>query len=490
MLIVNGHWLRLQTWHTTFADNIFMQNLYRKNRSFITLLLILAAAPAFAQYNQDSLREVDDSLFKEAIANGSITHTPRFNIHFQTTYIYQYQPAFNSPYSSQNSLHAAEDKENSITSTLYLGIRLWKGAEIYINPEVAGGSGLSGAFGLAASTNGETFRVGDPSPTLYLARGYFAQTFQLGKAGTTNVPEAYNELGGGKPNNYLKFIIGKMALSDIFDNNVYASSPRSQFMNWCLMNNGAWDYAANLRGYTYAFATILQQGNMTYKAALATLPVTANGSDLNTDLSQEYAINAEIDHASKIHKRNGNIRLLGYYNNGHMGNYADALTQSVVLSQPPNIIGTRQYGRTKTGIGLSADQQINDFAGVFLRAGWNDGKNETWAFTEADRELSAGLSLTGAEWHRENDNVALAVDINGLSADHKNYLAAGGMGFQLGDGKLNYANETAVELYYNFKPMAISGLWLTADYQLVLNPGYNADRGPVNVFSFRVHVEF
>ncbi len=469
--------------------HIAMQNIYTtlQKRFYLVLLLIaMATVPAMAQYNQDSLQQAEEPA--AATADSTTTHAPRFDIHAQATYIYQYQPAFHSPYSGQNSLKGAEDKENSITSTLYIGIRLWQGAEIYINPEVAGGSGLSGAFGLAASTNGETFRVGDPSPTLYLARGYFTQTFQLGKAGTTNIPEAYNELGGGKPDNYLKFYIGKMALSDIFDNNAYAASPRTQFMNWCLMNNGAWDYAANLRGYTYAFAAVLQQGNMAYKAALATLPVTANGSDLNTDLTQEYAINAEIDRTIKIHKRTGNIRLLGYMNDGHMGNYTEALQQAGT-GGIPNVISTREYGRTKTGIGLSADQQINDFMGAFLRAGWNDGKNETWAFTEAEREISAGISLTGSKWHRDNDNLALAIDVNGLSKSHRDYLAAGGLGFQLGDGALSYANESALELYYTYKPNQASGLWLTADYQFVLNPGYNADRGPVNVFSFRLHIE-
>jgi high affinity Mn2+ porin len=418
-------------------------------------------------------------------AKDTTTKAPRFNFHFQATYIYQYKPAFHAPYSGTNSLQPGEDKENSITSTLFFGVRLWKGAEIYINPEVAGGSGLSGAYGLGASTNGETFRVGDPAPTLYLARGYFAQTFQLGPKGTTNIAEGANELGGNKPTNYLRLQIGKMSLGDIFDNNAYANSPRNQFMNWCLMNNGAWDYAANLRGYTYAAAAILQHGEMTYKAALATMPTVANGADLNTNLNEEYSINAEVDNTFKINDRPGNARFLAYYNNGDMGSYTKALE----MTGTPNVILTRQYDRTKTGFGVSADQQISDMAGVFLRGGWNDGNNETWAFTEVDRELSAGLSLTGDKWQRKNDNIGIAVDVNGLSKPHREYLAAGGLGFQLGDGKLNYSNESVLEVYYSYRPDALKGLWLTADYQCVVNPGYNADRGPVNVFSFRVHTE-
>jgi len=447
------------------SSNILLTNI---------LLLLAAMGPlyVFAQ-NSDS-------------ASSGAAHS-RFNLHFQTTYIYQYQPAFHADYSGANSLKPAEDKENSVTATLYLGARLWKGAELYINPEIAGGSGLSGAYGLAASTNGETFRVGDPAPTLYLARGVLTQLFQLGAKGDTAVAEGANEIGGNKPNNYLKFLIGKMSLNDIFDKNAYGNDPRSQFMNWCLMQNGAWDYAANLRGYTYVFAAVLQQGSMAYKAALAAMPTVANGPDLNTNLGQEYSINAQVERTYKINNRPGNIRLLGYYNNGDMGNYAQAM-QDAGPGAIPDVISTRQYGRTKTGFGLNADQQLNDYAGVFARLGWSDGQNETWCFTEADEIISAGISLTGDKWNRKSDVLAFAIDVNGLSANHRDYLAAGGLGFQLGDGALNYANESVAELYYNYK-LTANNIWLTADYQFVLNPGYNSDRGPVNVFSFRVHVE-
>ena len=283
------------------------------------------------------------------------TKSDNYNLHFQSTYIYQYQPPFSAKYSSINSLKTAEDKENSITATLYLGIKLWRGAEVYINPEVAGGSGLSGAYGLAASSNGETFRIGDPAPTLYLARGYISQYFPIGIFETSSyVTEGVNEVGGAKYNNYIKFYLGKLSLADIFDNNIYSNSPPTQFLNWCLMNNGAWDFAANLRGYTYAFATVLQKGNMDYKFALAAMPVTANGLDLNTNLNQEYSLNGEVDRTYNANggKYKGNIRFLGYYNNGHMGNYRQAMLH-LDSAGLPNVISTRQYGRTKIGLGIS-----------------------------------------------------------------------------------------------------------------------------------------
>jgi high affinity Mn2+ porin len=289
------------------------------------------------------------------------------------------------------------------------------------------------------------------------------------------------------PKNFLRFYLGKFSLGDLFDNNQFANSPRTQFLNWCLMNNGAWDYAANLRGYTYSFATVLQWGNMTYKAALATLPIVANGGDLNTDLGQEYSLNFGADRSYKWKNRDGHLRLLAYYNNGDMGSYSQAIADG----SPGNysVISTRQYGRTRIGAGLNADQQLTDNIGAFFRAGWSDGKTETWCFTEADQSISAGLSLSGKQWKRNDDVIGIGIVANGLSNDHKNYLALGGLGFQLGDGKLNYGNETATEIYYSCKPVAGSGIWFTGDYQLVLNPGYNKDRGPVNVFSFRLHVE-
>jgi high affinity Mn2+ porin len=426
-------------------------------------------------------------LWSGFLSSAQDTVQQRANLHFQSTYIYQYKPAFSAAYSGENSLKTGEEKQNSITATIFLGVRLWKGAEAYVNPEVAGGSGLSGAYGLAASTNGETFRVGDPAPTLYLARGFIRQTITLGRKRDT-IGDQANQLVTFEPKRYLRFYLGKMSLGDLFDINAYSNSPRTQAMNWCLTNNGAWDYAANLRGYTYSFVTMLQYDNWTYKAAIAALPKVANGTELQTDLSKEYALNAEVDKAYNIRREKGNARLLVYYNDGDMGNYKQALEHPDSAGLP-DVIATRKYGRTKVGICFNADQQLSKSLGAFLRLGWSDGQNETWCFTEADQIASAGLSLSGDKWHRKDDNLSIGIDVNGLSANHRNYLNAGGLGFQLGDGRLTYANESALELYYLYKPIASNNIWLTGDYQFVLNPGYNADRGPVHVFAFRVHVE-
>ncbi len=419
------------------------------------------------------------------VANDSL-QSKSFNLHFQTTYIYQYKPAFNSPYSGLNSLKGTEETENSLTSTLFLGIRLWKNCEVYINPEIAGGSGLSGAFGLAASTNGETYRVGDPAPTLYLARGYIRQTIGLSTE-KRNEDDGANQVGCLMPKKYIQFLIGKFSLADVLDNNLYSNSPRTQFMNWTIMNNGAWDYAANVRGYTYSFTTIVQLENIAYKLSVATLPLVANGADLNTNLGNAYSLNAEVDKAYKIHEKSGNIRILGYYNNANMGSYEQAIANSD-NEHIPDVISTRKISRDKFGFGISADQQINNVIGLFARIGWNNGASETWCYTEADRTILGGIMINGKGWKRKDDNLGMAVVVNGLSTDHRNYLADGGLGFEIGDGKLNYGYENATELYYSYKPVSYP-IWISGDYQFIVNPGYNKDRGPVHVFSIRIHVE-
>lgn len=410
----------------------------------------------------------------------------RFNIHFQTTYIYQYKPAFRSDYAGDHSLSGKEEKQNSITATLYLGARLWKGAEFYFNPEIAGGSGLAGASGMGGSSNGETFRVGDPSPTLYLARAYLTQMIPLGKT-YEQQDDAANQVIVKTPVDYVKLMAGKFSLADIFDTNPFSNSPRTQFINWSLMNNGAWDFAANVRGYTYIAAGIVHKKNMTYKLAFAALPITANGAELETNPGNSYSANAEVSRNFKIRHKDANIRLLGYYNNAPMGNYTTALQQSPVN---PDVTSTRRYGATKIGLGLNADYQLNNSLGLFSRIGWNDGKNETWCFTEIDRSISLGLSIDGKKWHRKDDQAGIALVANGLSKSHKDYLAAGGNGFVLGDGALSYAAESIAEVYYNVKPSAQAPLYISGDYQFCMNPGYNSARGPVSIFSLRVHVEF
>ena len=410
--------------------------------------------------------------------------TENFSIHAQTTIINQNKTSFSAKYSGVNSLTTAAESQTSLTSTLYLGARLWSGAHAFLNPEIAGGSGLSGALGIASATNGETFRIGDPAPKMYIARLFFTQTFSLTQA-STNQAGDLNQLAGKMPTKYISVTLGKISISDFFDDNKFSHDPRSQFMSWGLMSNGAWDYPANTRGYTPSVVLEYVTPTDEIRYAFSLVPTVANGGDMDWNISKAGSNTLEYTHRYKISNQDGAIRLLGFFTNAHMGNYREAVALN---PSNPNIHSVEKYGNTKYGFGINAEQNITKELGCFFRASWNDGNNETWAFTEIDRSLSAGLSLTGESWKRKNDNVGLAYVVSGISNAHQSYLKAGGNGFILGDGNLNYTPEHLTELYYSFQ--LNPNIYFSATYQLVFNPGYNADRqGPVNVFSGRLHIQ-
>lgn len=407
----------------------------------------------------------------------------RFTVHGQSTYITQYKPSFSAKYSGSNSLKTNEETQLSTTFTLFLGAKLWKGASVYFNPEVAGGSGLSGSLGVGASTNGETYRIDNTAPSFELARLYFSQVIPLN--GENEYRESdLNKFSGEKPTNYMSFTVGKICVSDFFDQNKYSHDPRTQFMSWALMNNGAWDFPANTRGYTPSIVLewVTPKNELRYGFSL--LPLVANGIDMNWNISRAGSHTLEYTHNYSLSGEKGAVRLVSFLNTCNMGNYRE----SVLLNpKAPDIRTTRMNGRTKYGFGINAEQAICTDLGVFFRASWNDGNNETWVFTEIDRSVSLGLSLSGSRWNRTNDNVGLAHVISGLSNNHLNYLKSGGKGFELGDGYLNYSLENLTELYYSFE--LSKNIFLSVAYQHIINPGYNKDRGPVNVFSTRVHLQ-
>ena len=311
----------------------------------------------------------------------------------------------------------------------------------------------------------------------------------MGMLNTEQTFSDANTLAGYNPKNYLRFYIGQLSLADIFDKNIYSNNPRSQFMNWALMNNGAWDYAGNARGYTYGFVTELQLGKMNYKAAIAALPTMANGTILNTNPEDGFAVNAEISRSIRIRAKHGNIRLLGYLNSSPAAMYSTANRLAKTLGVPPDIsiANTNNFNNNKYGVCLNFEQELSNTFGLFGRVGWNNGETASWCFAEVDQTATLGISANGNKWNRADDNCGIAVVANALSEDHQRYLALGGYGFMLGDGALNYAPELIGEVYYSFRPVKQS-IWFTGDYQFCLNPGYNADRGPVNIFSFRLHV--
>ncbi|MFM9836998.1 MAG: carbohydrate porin [Cyclobacteriaceae bacterium] len=413
------------------------------------------------------------------------------NFHFQLTSVTQYKFRLPETYAGTNSLIPVDESASTLTATIFWGTKLWKGAAVYINPEVAGGGGISSARGMAAFTNGEAFRVGDPEPKIYAARAFIKQIFNLG--GELNyIGEGANEVYKTRSQKYVMAVAGKFSIADFFDNNSYSHDPRSQFFNWGLMSNGAWDYPANVRGYTWG--VMLEYGSEKFKIRGATtlVPKDANGNDMDLNINKANSSVLEFEKPIQLFQRKGIVRLLGFYTQAHMGNYNQAIAENITspsLTTGPDITNTRSYGRNKYGLGINVEQELGKGIGIFARASWNDGKNETWAFTEIDRSISAGLSFKGERWKRDDDAFGVGSVVSGLSLEHRNYLAKGGYGFIIGDGALNYGAEWVTEFYYKAKLFSDT-FYLTANYQFVVNPAYNIDRGPAHVIGLRAHVEF
>ena len=409
--------------------------------------------------------------------------TQQFNVHFQETIVDQYHPAFAAKYSGMNSLTSAAETKMSLTSTLYFGARLWNGAEAYFNPEVSGGAGFSRTLGIAGFPNGEIYRVSSPGPQVYVARAYVQQTFSEGGP-TQKMDDDENQLRGERNLNRTVVTLGKFSVTDFFDNNKYSHDARTQFLNWSIMDNGAWDYAADTRGYTFGGALEIFRELWALRFAAVMVPAEANGETLDTRIAEDNEISAEYEHSYSYNDRPGTARVFVYRNMSDAGDYRETINTP---SFDMDVARSRKYGTPKFGLGINVEQELNGEAGLFLRAGWNDGKTETWAFTEIDRTVSVGGSLKGASWNRTDDAAGLAIVLNSLSPDHEEYLSKGGYGFLIGDGTLHYAPEAITEAYYSAQ--IVRGASMSVDYQFVLNPAYNRDRGPVHVIAARVHTE-
>ena len=402
--------------------------------------------------------------------------------------IFQAHPGFRSLYSGDNSLKNTAEHATSRLLTLYTGFRLTRNTEILFHVESAGGRGISDAFGVAGFTNLDVVR----NPTLgskpYIARVELHQTIPLSSEYVEAQPNPLS-LAAAVPARRIEIRAGKMSTVDTFDLNGVGSDSHLQFMNWTADNQGAYDYAADTRGYTYGVTVEYIDRDWAFRFGEQLMPTVANGIKLDWNVSRARGENYELElHPRAWSARPAIIRFLGYANRANMGVYGDSINRFLTgIDRIPDIIATRHQGRVKYGVGLSAEQEFRPAWRGYVRAGWNDGKTESFAYTEVDRSFSFGSDLKGSRWKRASDKVAAAYLINSISPDHRKYLRLGGRGFLLGDGTLTYTTERIFETYYNFHIWR--GSSLSIDYQRLTNPGYNRDRGPVSVTSLRLHIE-
>jgi high affinity Mn2+ porin len=407
--------------------------------------------------------------------------------HFQYTGIEQIHGPFSAKYSGVNSLRNVREDRFSVTSTLFLGRRLWPGGEAYLDPEMSGGSGFSSTTGIAGFPNGEIYRVDDVSPKVFIARAFLRQNFSLGGNEVERIESNQNQLACMLPKSRLTLTVGKFSLTDIFDDNTYSHDPRTQFMNWSIWASGAWDYSADTRGYDWGIVAELHQPTYVLNVGVVLVPSYANGPVFDTEIGNAYSLNLEFVKPYRVFEQKGTLHVIGFLNRAHMGNYREAIDAAVTAGTTPDIVTTRSYC-VKYGFSVGIEQPLTSTTGLFSRFSWNDGATETWAYTEIDRSLQLGINVRGDAWNRNEDNLGLAFVANGLSNDHRDFLAAGGNGFLIGDGRLNYGLEQIAEVFYCLK--LTSTFWLTLDDQVIINPAYNKDRGPfVNAFGARGHVE-
>jgi high affinity Mn2+ porin len=411
----------------------------------------------------------------------------RWNLYFQATSIGQTHPPFFSPYEGVLSLRAHGEAEVSLTSTLYLGLRLAKNTQIYFDPEVAGGRGFSNTNGVANFPNGEMPRVATATPKPYLARLYITQDFGFSDQ-REKTESGANQLGGSRPMTRYSITVGRFTVTDFFDFNRYSHDPRTQFMGWAVMYNGAWDYSADTRGYTWGWMHEFRTRQWSFRYASVAMPRVANGLHFDRQIFRNRGDVVEVERRNEYREHEGAIRLLYYRNHANAGTYAESLALAAHTNTTPDIIATRRPGTLKYGFGLSVDQEVWKGLGVFGRLGWNNGKTESFAFTALDSLATAGVSVNGACWKRPDDTVAAEVTTSGISGVHATYLSRGGLDFLIGDGALHYGRETIAEAYYSAR---LAPWFFTAiDLQHITNPAYNRDRGPVWVLSLRLHTEF
>ncbi|MGD1085107.1 MAG: carbohydrate porin [Verrucomicrobiota bacterium] len=414
--------------------------------------------------------------------NGVAAKEQNWNVHMEATYIGDWHPNFPAQYSGPESLDNHAATAETVDYELFLGARLWKGAEFHVDGLFWQGFGFDHTLGIEAFPNAEAYKLGSRAGNVTPARVFLRQTIGLGGEKEAVADDSLH-LGGEQDVSRVTLTVGQISVLDIFDQNSYAGDPTTQFLNWALVGNEAWDYPANSMGFITGFAAELNQPKWTLRYGMFQMPTVQNGMAINQQYLQAWGMVTELERRFAIRDHPGAVRLLGYLNRAHSGTYEEALDSPVRPAVVPDPHYCLNYGFC-----LNMEQELTKGVGAFARVGWNAGQTPDWAYADVDKCLSGGLSIKGEFWHRPNDTVGLAGIVNGISGAQQRFFEAGGLGILAGDGALNYGLEETLETYYRFQVW--KNLSTTADYQYVTNPAYNKDRGPVSIVSMRLHWEF
>lgn len=422
-------------------------------------------------------------------AGSSPTQFENWEIHGQTTYIQQGYPPFHSPYLGPNSFTPWAQTRNTWTTSAFLGLKLWDGGELYYNPELFQGFGLHDTTGAAGFPNGEAQKSNFPYPHYSTSRLFLRQTIGLGGE-QEKIESGYGQMAGTRDVSRLTFQVGRFAVHDVFDTNSYATDPRVDFMNWSIWAAGAFDYPADKIGLTYGAVAELNQKYWALRAGYFLTGNQPNSNEFDMTLFRRGAYVGELEARYSVVSLPGKIRFGLWADTYFSGSYREAVDLSLAIPNldPTDAIIATRTGRTKYGYYVNFEQSLTEQLAIFGRWSWNDGRNEISAFTDIDRSLMFGAAITGKAWGRPDDRIGVAGAVNALSPEHRDYIAAGGLGILIGDGMLNYHRERILETYYAMR--VLKGLTMTFDYQYMVNPAYNADRGPISIFSGRLHGEF
>jgi hypothetical protein len=417
------------------------------------------------------------------------SQTSRYWVSGQANVIFQWHGGFSAKYSGPHSLNPFAENATSRVFTVFTGVMLNRTTELLADVESAGGHGISEAFGLAGFTNLDVVRNPSLGDTPYLARFMVHKVIALSNE-TEDAERGPFNLFTELPVRRVEIRVGKFGMVDFFDQNSVGTDSHLQFLNWTADNSGAYDYAADTRGYTWGVIAEYDTRHLKLRSAVAMMPKIANGINLDLNLARARGENLELElDRSLIRGRAGAYRILAYANHANMGSYREAIDRFLAgLTPTPDITATERQGRVKYGFLASFEQEVTSWLRFYGRTGWNEGHNESFAYTECNNTVAIGADSKGTHWHRNLDRTGIAAISNGLSADHSQYLALGGLGFLLGDGALNYGRENIVEWYYTVHIWR--GAFFSFDLQHINNPGYNRDRGPVLVPAVRLHMDF